>query len=159
MRAFYHSMLLVIVCASQLWAQPREGGAGQRRGGPAAGNSVASPVIEADRHVTFRVRAPEAKAVALASDFYVAETPLVKGDDGVWSVTVGPLDPDIYYYSFTIDGMKVLDPSNPARRSVSQRARSPAFWTSSAMDPRFMTSRTCRTARFGSIGTTRDRTA
>ena len=38
---------------------------------------------------------------------------LQKGDDGVWSVTLGPLHPAIYSYTFRIQGVSVLDPVNP----------------------------------------------
>jgi len=33
---------------------------------------------------------------------------------GIWSVTVGPLIPDIYPYSFNVDGVTVMDPANVA---------------------------------------------
>jgi enterochelin esterase-like enzyme len=36
------------------------------------------------------------------------------GRSNVWSVTVGPLEPDLYGYSFSIDGFQTLDPGNPA---------------------------------------------
>jgi hypothetical protein len=39
--------------------------------------------------------------------------PLTKGDDGVWSVTLGPLAPAIYSYTFRVNGVGVLDPVNP----------------------------------------------
>ena len=35
-----------------------------------------------------------------------------KSEDGLWSVTVGPLDPEMYVYYFTVDGVRLLDPSN-----------------------------------------------
>ena len=38
--------------------------------------------------------------------------PLTRGDDGVWSVTIGPLAPDIYTYAFNVDGVTALDPLN-----------------------------------------------
>src|SRR5205085_1645618 len=38
---------------------------------------------------------------------------LIKDDKGVWSVTVGPLTPDLYSYAFTVDGVKTVDPKNP----------------------------------------------
>ena len=38
--------------------------------------------------------------------------PFQKGDDGVWSLTVGPLRPDLYVYHFDVDGMRIADPSN-----------------------------------------------
>ena len=34
-----------------------------------------------------------------------------KSEDGLWSV-VGPLDPEMYVYYFTVDGVRLLDPSN-----------------------------------------------
>jgi enterochelin esterase family protein len=38
---------------------------------------------------------------------------MTKGADGVWSVTVGPIEPDIYEYHFTVDGVDNLDQRNP----------------------------------------------
>jgi enterochelin esterase family protein len=38
---------------------------------------------------------------------------MTKGADGVWTVTVGPLEPDIYTYAFNVDGITALDPRNP----------------------------------------------
>ena len=38
--------------------------------------------------------------------------PMTKGDNGVWTVTIGPLAPDIYTYSFNVDGVVALDPRN-----------------------------------------------
>ena len=107
---------LVVVIASSVIAQQPEGGAGRRgdnRGG-AAGTAavVASPVVEADRRVTFRVRAPKAQSVSLAGDFLEGAAALKKADDGLWSVTVGPLEPDIYYYNFVVDDVRTLDPGN-----------------------------------------------
>jgi enterochelin esterase family protein len=68
-------------------------------------------VIGEDQRVTFRLRAPEAKTVTLAGDFS-ADTPLQKDESGVWSVTVGPIHPDIYFYNYVIDGVRVIDPAN-----------------------------------------------
>ncbi len=36
-----------------------------------------------------------------------------KDDAGVWSATVGPVDPEIYQYNFVVDGVRILDPGNP----------------------------------------------
>ena len=36
-----------------------------------------------------------------------------KGADGIWSATVGPLDPEMYVYYFTVDSVRLTDPSNP----------------------------------------------
>ena len=64
--------------------------------------------------MTFRVRAPKASEVTVAGEWPGGTTPLAKDEQGVWSVTVGPLEPDLYGYSFSIDGFQTLDPSNPA---------------------------------------------
>jgi len=37
---------------------------------------------------------------------------MTKGPDGVWSATVGPLGEQLWWYSYQVDGVKVLDPSN-----------------------------------------------
>jgi enterochelin esterase family protein len=73
---------------------------------------VRSPEISADRHVTFRLRAPGVNSVMLSGEFMKGSVPLVKDAGGVWSVTVGPLAPEIYAYNFTIDGIKGIDPGN-----------------------------------------------
>jgi enterochelin esterase-like enzyme len=74
---------------------------------------IQSPEVHPDRSVTFRLRAPNAKEVAL--DLEGAKgTPMEKDEQGVWSATTGPLDPDFYGYSFSVDGVSLHDPSNPA---------------------------------------------
>ena len=44
---------------------------------------------------------------------------MVKGGDGIWSATLGPLPPDIYTYAFNIDGVNTPDPRNPWVKLVS----------------------------------------
>jgi enterochelin esterase-like enzyme len=73
---------------------------------------VRSPEISADRHVTFQLRAPKAAEVTLSGQFMRGTQPLVKSSDGLWSITVGPVAPEIYEYNFTIDGIKTIDPGN-----------------------------------------------
>lgn len=72
---------------------------------------IISPEILAGNNVTFRIWAPEASEVTVSGDF--GRGTLTKGEDGVWSVTIGPLVPDLYTYSFRVDGVKVTDPVNP----------------------------------------------
>jgi len=81
---------------------------GARR--PAA--DVTSPEIAADRRVTFRLRAPEAKTVKVSGDFG-PDSDLQRGGDGVWTATVGPLNPEMYVYFFIVDGVRMTDPANP----------------------------------------------
>lgn len=75
---------------------------------------VVSPLINGDRSVTFRCLAPQARAVLLKAGFLTEPAPLKPSDDGVWHLTVGPLEPDLYRYSFEIDGVETIDPNNPA---------------------------------------------
>lgn len=72
-----------------------------------------SPEVAPDRMVTFRLAAPAAHEVTLSGEFMKGSKPLVKDADGVWSAIIGPLEPEIYYYNFTIDGVKTIDPGNP----------------------------------------------
>ena len=37
---------------------------------------------------------------------------MTKGENGVWEVTVGPVEPGAYRYTFTVNGVQVLDPQN-----------------------------------------------
>lgn len=77
---------------------------------------VVSPAINSDQTVTFRCLAPKAREVMLNAGFLTEPAPLEPGRDGIWHITVGPLAPDIYSYSFEIDGFKTIDPNNLAVR-------------------------------------------
>ena len=82
-------------------------------GQPPRGPLVISPQVLPDKKVTFRYLAPLAKEVRLGgSQFGAANMPMTKDSIGIWSVTVGPVRPDIYPYSFTADGVTVMDPAN-----------------------------------------------
>lgn len=74
---------------------------------------IVSPQIDADRRVTFRLRAPGAREVSVSGEWDNKPHALVKDEaTGVWSVTVDPIAPDLYGYSFRVDGLTVLDPTN-----------------------------------------------
>lgn len=74
--------------------------------------SVTSPEVHPDHRVVFRLMAPQAETVKLRGAQRQL-VPLAKDAKGIWSVTVGPLQPGIYGYSFIVDGSAMLDPSNP----------------------------------------------
>ena len=38
-----------------------------------------------------------------------APQPMTKAEDGVWSLTLGPVEPDLYEYYFNVDGLRVTD--------------------------------------------------
>jgi len=73
---------------------------------------VVSPEVSTDRRLTLRFRAPDAKQVTATGELDGQPHPMTKGTDGVWSVTIGPLAPDIYTYAFNVDGTSALDPQN-----------------------------------------------
>jgi enterochelin esterase-like enzyme len=74
---------------------------------------IVSPEVQSDGHVTFRFRSPNAAKVELSLEGQRDHTPMQKDDQGVWSVTIGPLQPDFYGYAFVQDGVALVDPSNP----------------------------------------------
>src|SRR4029453_3611602 len=73
---------------------------------------VVSPEVSADRTITLRYRAPDAKQITVTGDLGGKPHTMTKGSDGVWTVTIGPLAPDIYTYVFNVDGVMALDPQN-----------------------------------------------
>ena len=72
-----------------------------------------SPEILPDHKVTFRLKAQEASKVELSGQFLKGNQPMQKDGSGVWSITVGPVEPNLYPYNFVVDGVGVPDPSNP----------------------------------------------
>jgi enterochelin esterase family protein len=73
-----------------------------------------TPEVKADRTVTFRFRAPNAKEVTLIGELDGKTYPMTRDESGVWSVTVGPWAPDVYNYQFNVDGVVAMDPVNPS---------------------------------------------
>ena len=91
------------------------------------GPQVASPVVNADKSVTFNLVAADARKVQITGDMLPTqkmkiegygeyEAPgvvdLVKDDKGVWSYTTEPLKPELYTYNMIVDGVKIIDPLN-----------------------------------------------
>jgi enterochelin esterase-like enzyme len=101
--------MVVAAVAVALASAQAPGGSGRGRGGPA----LVSPQVDADRTVTLRFRAPNAKDVVAIGEIDGKDHPMTKDAAGVWSVTIGPLPPDIYNYQFRVDGVVAMDPQNP----------------------------------------------
>jgi enterochelin esterase-like enzyme len=96
--------------AGQAGAPPAPQGRGGGRGGP----PVVSPEIHADKSVTLRFRAPNAKEVTLIGELDGKTYPMTKGENGIWAVKIGPLASDVYNYQFNADGIVTMDPGNPS---------------------------------------------
>ncbi len=75
------------------------------------GSPIVSPEINADNSVTFRLHAPKAVRVQVTGDFTPGTAELTE-KDGIWEYTTGPLAPELYSYSFIVDGLTVKDPGN-----------------------------------------------
>lgn len=99
----------LIVLAAPLWAQPTP--PATPAAAPAAPPPLNSPEVSMEGRITFRLRAPNAKEVSMQPEPGTV-APMVKDDEGVWSVTVGPWAPDVYAYRFIVDGTRMPDPSN-----------------------------------------------
>ncbi len=90
------------------------------------GAHVTSPIVNADKTVTFNLIAPEAQKVQITGDFLPSNkveyqgnsyetlgvVDLVKDDKGVWSFTSNALKPELYTYNMIVDGVKIIDPLN-----------------------------------------------
>lgn len=99
MRYIYSTLFLMIGFASVLQAQQR----------PPA---ISSPEVHADNSITFKYFSRTAKRVSVSGEFLNAAVPLKKDTSGVWSVTIPPVTPDIYPYSFWVDSVQIADPNN-----------------------------------------------
>ena len=76
---------------------------------------VQSPVVNADGTVTFNFYDPTAQQVSVVGDFKEIQKEtlsMTKQDNGVWTVTTAPLNPELYSYSLMVDGQRIIDPAN-----------------------------------------------
>ncbi len=97
-------MLLFLAPACVVLAQPATNATGARQ--------VVSPQNNPDSTLTYRLYAPNAQRVTFTGDFYTSNPVMTKGDDGVWTFTSAAMPPGIYGYYFTVDGLRIPDPSN-----------------------------------------------
>ena len=91
-----------------------------------------------DGRVTFRLLAPKANAVEVVigtkNDVHApgtTGTEMTKDANGLWTVTLGPFEPNLYQYQFSLDGLKIADPGNdmpkPQRHVDTSLLLIPAF--------------------------------
>ncbi len=93
-------------------AAPGAGRAGAAGRGPAT-PALRSPEILPDQRVTFRLRAPNATEVTLNGTWPDGRgVNMTKDDQGVWSAKVGPLTPELWSYTYSVNGIGMLDPQN-----------------------------------------------
>lgn len=76
-----------------------------------------SPQVFDDHTVLFQVKAPKASEVKLSGAMLTVmdvrePIPFTKGEDGIWTLKIGPLPVDMYQYNIVIDGVSMADPNN-----------------------------------------------
>jgi enterochelin esterase family protein len=91
MKRFALALLLSVLMTPLLFAQ--------------RGPAVRSPEILPDGRVTFRLAAPNATDVRMTGEFLKAPEVLQKDEKGIWSVTVGPVAPEVYGYQMSVNGV------------------------------------------------------
>jgi len=109
-------ILAMLVCATSFAQQALWGGP-----------NIISPEIHPDHQVTFRLQAPQAVKVEITGDFLPTQkmetsmgkfdipgsAELSKNAQGVWEFTTpAPLAPELYSYTFVVDGASTTDPNN-----------------------------------------------
>jgi enterochelin esterase family protein len=103
--------LLILVSGAAMAQPPQPPGPGAGRA--AAPPRVVSPEVLPDNRVTFRLRAPGATEVVVNGNWPDGRgLKMTKDADGVWSVTTAPLLPEIWTYTFSVNGVAMLDPGN-----------------------------------------------
>ncbi len=70
--------------------------------------------VNADKTVTFRYRNPKAVTVEVTGDFLSGKKSVSMKENAmhVWEYTTPALEPELYSYSFVVDGERIGDPGN-----------------------------------------------
>ena len=112
-RSLAGALLISALSAPNADAQqaPPPGAPAPATGTTPAVPAVVSPEVLSDSRVALRLYAPQATEVAVQG-IVRGRTPMVKGENGVWEATVGPLTPGAYQYSFVVQGVQIADPRN-----------------------------------------------
>ena len=133
MKSFSLGALFVLLIAPPSFAQ---------RGAPAPRSAEVLP----DRRVTFRLSAPNATDVLVSGDLLTMPEALKKDEKGIWSVTVGPVAPEIYTYQLSVNGVVAI------RGRVDVPGAAPMFYDTrlvphGAVEQRWYPSESVRTVR------------
>ena len=117
MKTIAPSILAFVVCSMSSAPARGQAAAPEASSKPRVGHAVRSPEVLPDGRVTFRFRAPGAKEVSVVREGE-PRLSLTKDDRGIWSATTDKLAPDIYTYTFVVDGVAIADPANPLCKSI-----------------------------------------
>jgi enterochelin esterase family protein len=106
-------VIVYFAFSTMLLAQAPPAAAPGRGARGSAAPAPPSYTVNPDRTVTFQLRAPQATDVSVSGDFTQGAQAMKKADDGAWSVTLGPLKPAVYNYTFSVNGVQNIDRANP----------------------------------------------
>ncbi len=95
---------------------------------PTPNDTLKSPEVDSSGLVTFRLYAPDARTALVRAEGAestpgisapevmktMAGYPMVRGDQGIWTFRLGPIQPGVYRYTYVVDGVRTTDPRNPA---------------------------------------------
>jgi enterochelin esterase family protein len=82
-------------------------------GGQAQAAAVKSPEVLADGRVTFRLLAPKATEVLVQGNWQGGrDLAMTRDASGLWTVTTSALQPELWAYTFSVNGVRTLDPRN-----------------------------------------------
>lgn len=115
MRSYLPLALLLFPVTLLAQQSPGTNAVGTGPGSPygLAHATVRSPVVLPDGRVTFRLAAPKAAQVLVQGDWPGGlDLAMTKDAAGQWSVTTPTLQPEIWTYTFVVDGVPALDPRN-----------------------------------------------
>jgi len=128
--------MVALLCASAAFPQQAPAPAKPARGRGPQGPRVVSPEVLPDKSVTFRLLAPVANTVVLNGSWENgANIAMTKDTQGIWSVTIGPLGEQLWAYSFSVDGARVLDPGNAEIQRDGSRYENMLMISGPASDP------------------------
>src|SRR5580704_7878483 len=107
------TMAAFIVFSAGLFAQDAPTASTATSANAVAAAKVHSPEVMADGRVTLRVYAPKANEVLVNGTWPNGRgVAMTKDASGLWSLTTAPLIPELWGYTFSVDGVKTLDSNN-----------------------------------------------
>ena len=103
----------IIVLTSVLFAQEPPAVTVGTGGGQAQAAVVRSPEVLADGRITFRLLAPRATEVLVQGNWQGGrDLAMTRDASGLWTVTTPALQPELWAYTFSVNGVRTLDPRN-----------------------------------------------